>query len=129
MSNEKIRSEFESWALKEEPFLHVFSFSRKHNGTYLQHATNLCWATWQAALSQQPAQPDYSAQIEATPANQRETMLYDTLVERDSLKQQVDESTATLTRKNWLIRQVLDSLPMKRDWLNPDYEAEMKESK
>jgi len=29
-------------------------------------------------------------------------------------------------RMKWLFAQLLDDLPIKRDWLNPDYEKEMK---
>lgn len=55
--------------------------------------------------------------------------LKDQIAAKNTVYKQVSDLTETLNRKNWLIRQVLDSLPMKRDWLNPDYEAEMKESK
>lgn len=32
-----------------------------------------------------------------------------------------------LRRAQWLIGQVVDDLPRNRDWLNPDYEREMRE--
>jgi hypothetical protein len=30
-------------------------------------------------------------------------------------------------RMRWLFRQIINDLPQKRDWLNPDYEREMRE--
>ena len=37
-----------------------------------------------------------------------------------------DYLTTKLVRAKWLVRQVLESLPKNRDWLNPDHEREMR---
>lgn len=37
------------------------------------------------------------------------------------------EDRLALARAEWLISQIYNDLPSKRDWLNPDYEREMKD--
>lgn len=53
--------------------------------------------------------------------------------ENKFLREQLDKAALKLlkleredNRKKWLLNRILDSLPIKRDWLDPDYEKEMK---
>lgn len=39
----------------------------------------------------------------------------------------VRAAAAAIARLRWLLRQILDELPQKRDWLNPDIEREARE--
>ena len=48
MSNEKMREEFEAWAIEGWPGERLAKFA---NGDYCGHTLNFCWLSWQASRS------------------------------------------------------------------------------